>query len=289
MTATHTDTAKHVTPIKHILASQHAADGDGVQIQRVALFNQPLADPFLLLDELASDNPDDYIGGFPPHPHRGMETLTYLRHGTLTHTDHMGNKGEIHSGGAQWMSAGRGVIHSEMPARELDRLHGFQLWINLPASDKMQAAQYRDVEQQEMTEIMLPNAGKARVIAGNWQLNGKPYSGPLMSLAADARYLDVSLKQGQSLHLSALPDDYTLLAYPYDGQLQTNIHSPSRSLLVIDHRGEAEIVAATDVSFLLLAGRPLREPVVHYGPFVMNSHEEIEQAIRDYQNGTLTN
>ena len=130
---------------------------------------------------------------------------------------------------------------------------------------------------------MLPNAGKARVIAGNWQLS------PLMSLAADARYLDVSLKQGQSLHLSALSDDYTLLAYPYDGQLQTNIHSPSRSLLVIDHRGEAVIVAATDVSFLLLAGRPLREPVVHYGPFVMNSHEEIEQAIRDYQNGTLTN
>ena len=136
--------------LQHIIPSHASSDGDGVKIRRVAMFDQPLTDPFLMLDELSSDNPDDYIGGFPPHPHRGMETLTYLRHGSLEHRDHLGNRGLINSGGAQWMSAGRGIIHSEMPALDMQRLHGFQLWINLPAKDKMSAPKYRDVPAAEI-------------------------------------------------------------------------------------------------------------------------------------------
>ena len=274
------------TQVKQIVPAHPAADGDGVKIQRTSLFNQPIADPFLLLDELGSDNPEDYIGGFPPHPHRGMETLTYLKQGSLTHTDHMGNKGAISSGGAQWMSAGRGVIHSEMPAREQQRLHGFQLWINLPASQKMQPPQYRDIERQQMTEATLGNGGYATIIAGAWQLNQQQYQGPLTTLAADARYLDAFLPAGESLSVS-LPENYTLLAYVYQGQLNTCISSGSQMLVVIDHQGTADIHAVQDSSFLLLAGKPLAEPVAHYGPFVMNTTDEIEQAIRDYQNGTL--
>ena len=164
--------------VEKIIPSHPSSDGDGVKIRRVGLFNQPGADPFLMMDELLSDNPDDFIGGFPPHPHRGMETLTYLIHGSLEHQDHMGNKGLINSGGAQWMSAGRGVIHSEMPAREMKQLHGFQLWINLPAENKMQTPDYRDVSAEEIPQIA-GDHWSAKLIAGDWDINGVTGTGPL--------------------------------------------------------------------------------------------------------------
>ncbi|MBE0482007.1 MAG: pirin family protein [Bacterioplanes sp.] len=273
-----------MTPIKHMIASRPSSDGDGVKIKRLSLFNQQLTDPFLMLDELGSDNPNDYIGGFPPHPHRGMETLTYLRHGSLTHKDHLGNTGLINSGGVQWMSAGKGIIHSEMPARELDRLHGFQLWINLPAAEKMSAPQYRDVPMEEVVHVQLENGTQLHVIAGDWQIDGIEHSGPLSTLAANAHYLDIELPAGAELTLP-VKRDHQVMAYVYEGQLLTQPTSHAGHLLIFDHQGEVQLKAEQDSSILLLTGRPLREPVVHYGPFVMNSVEQIEQAIQDYNAG----
>ena len=165
--------------LQSVIRSTPTSDGDGVKIRRLGLFNQRLADPFLMLDELVSDDEKDYMGGFPPHPHRGMETLTYLRKGALHHKDHLGNRGEIRSGGAQWMSAGKGIIHSEMPELDGGGLHGFQLWINLPAKEKMSDPKYRDVPSTEIPAIQLDNGGLINVIAGQWNIEGKDAAGPL--------------------------------------------------------------------------------------------------------------
>ena len=270
--------------LQHIIPSHPTSDGDGVKIRRVALFDQPVADPFLMLDELSSDNPDDFIGGFPPHPHRGMETLTYLRHGSLEHRDHMGNRGMINSGGAQWMSAGRGVIHSEMPAREMQQLHGFQLWINIPAKDKMQAPKYRDVSAAEIPLITQSNGMQVRVIAGQWQIEGNNIQGPLTDLAAHAGYLDIELPAGSSLSLLT-PAEQNVVAFVYQGQLQTQPLAPEKSLLVFGKGEQLILNARSDTKLLLLSGNTIGEKIVHYGPFVMNSIEEIEQAIQDYNAG----
>lgn len=270
--------------LQHIIPSHPTSDGDGVKIRRVALFDQPVADPFLMLDELSSDNPDDFIGGFPPHPHRGMETLTYLRHGSLEHRDHMGNRGMINSGGAQWMSAGRGVIHSEMPAREMQQLHGFQLWINIPAKDKMQAPKYRDVSAAEIPLITQSNGMQVRVIAGQWQIEGNSIQGPLTDLAAHAGYLDIELPAGSSLSLPT-PAEKNVVAFVYQGQLQTQPLAPEKSLLVFGQGEQLILNAQSDTKLLLLSGNTIGEKIVHYGPFVMNSIEEIEQAIQDYNAG----
>lgn len=273
--------------LQAIIPSQDTSDGDGVKIRRVAMFNQTVTDPFLMIDELSSDNPDDFIGGFPPHPHRGMETLTYLRHGSLEHRDHLGNRGMIHSGGAQWMSAGRGIIHSEMPAREMQKLHGFQLWINLPAAGKMQAPKYRDVPAEEIPSVQ-GDGWSAAIIAGNWQLNGTSGAGPLQDLAADAAYLDLELSAGSEVEITT-PSEQTMLAFVYRGKLQTSPAAPSRSLLVYGSGERVTLRAQSDVKAILLRGTALKEKVVHYGPFVMNSVEEIQQAIEDYNAGRFGN
>ncbi len=269
--------------LQHIIPSHPSSDGDGVKIRRVAMFDQPVTDPFLMLDELSSDNPDDYIGGFPPHPHRGMETLTYLRHGSLEHRDHLGNRGLITSGGAQWMSAGRGIIHSEMPALDMRRLHGFQLWINLPAKEKMSAPKYRDVPAEEIPQLNFPQA-QIQVIAGGWNINGQHCEGPLMDLAADAGYLDISLQAGTSLTITT-PPEQRVIALVYKGQLDTSPLAPEKSLLVFGQGDELPLQAHSETGLILLRGTPIREKVVHYGPFVMNSIEEIQQAIADYNSG----
>lgn len=273
--------------LQAIIPSRDTSDGDGVKIRRVAMFNQTVTDPFLMIDELSSDNPDDFIGGFPPHPHRGMETLTYLRHGSLEHRDHLGNRGMIHSGGAQWMSAGRGIIHSEMPAREMQKLHGFQLWINLPAAGKMQAPKYRDVPAEEIP-CMQGDGWSAAIIAGNWQLNGTSGAGPLQDLAADAAYLDLELSAGSEVEITT-PSEQTMLAFVYQGKLQTSPAAPARSLLVYGSGERVTLRAQSDVKAILLRGTALKEKVVHYGPFVMNSVEEIQQAIEDYNAGRFGN
>jgi len=269
--------------ISMIIPSRPTSDGDGVKIRRVPMFDNRATDPFLMIDELLSDNPDDFIGGFPPHPHRGMETLTYLIHGSLEHRDHTGNQGMINSGGAQWMSAGRGIIHSEMPAREMQKLHGFQLWINLPASEKMQPPKYRDVPAEEIPQAN-GNGWQASIIAGDWQLDEQHVSGPLNDLAADAAYADLSLAAGASVKLTVSPQQ-TLLAFVFEGQLDSTPEAPEKSMLVFPQGESVRLSSTHGARMILLRGTPIREKVVHYGPFVMNSIEEINQAIADYKSG----
>lgn len=279
-----------------ILPSHPSSDGDGVKIRRVAAFNETSTDPFLMIDELRSDNPEDYIGGFPPHPHRGMETLTYLIQGALEHRDNMGNKGLIQSGGAQWMSAGRGVIHSEMPSREQDGLHGFQLWINLPAAEKMKAPDYRDVPKEEIPTLSVSEGIEAKLIAGKWAFSTNSSDdgaspilaeGPLTKMAANACIADISLEAGTSLTID-VEEGYKAMAFIIEGSL-TGISAP-KSLVAFDTKdGEVNLSADQTCRVLFLKGKPLKEPVVHYGPFVMSSVEQIEQALQDYRNGTFAN
>ncbi len=272
-------------PVSMIIPSRPTSDGDGVKIRRVPMFDNRATDPFLMIDELLSDNPEDFIGGFPPHPHRGMETLTYLIHGSLEHKDHTGNQGMIHSGGAQWMSAGRGIIHSEMPAREMQKLHGFQLWINLPASEKMQPPKYRDVPAEEIPQIN-GSSWQARIIAGSWQLDEHIVSGPLDDLAADAAYADLSLSAGAQLQLQHNTEQ-TLLAFVFEGRLDSVPEAPEKSMLVFPKGSSVRLSSAQGARMILLRGTPIGEKVVHYGPFVMNSIEEINQAISDYNSGNF--
>jgi redox-sensitive bicupin YhaK (pirin superfamily) len=258
-----------------------ASDGAGVKLRR-SLGQSQFArlDPFLMLDEFSSDDAADYIAGFPSHPHRGFETVTYILDGHMLHEDHLGNKGNLKSGGVQWMTAGRGIIHSEMPQQDRGRMRGFQLWINLPAKEKMKPASYRDLDAAEIPEVKLAGNGKVRVIAGNYAGT----AAPVKPGATDATYFDVHLAAGATF-THAVPDGYNAFAYVYEGTLDG---IPTHSAAVFTQQGDVQVKAGPEgARFLLLAGRPLNEPVVQYGPFVMNSREEIEQAIRDYQNGTL--
>ena len=267
--------------VQRIIQSIPASDGAGVKLRRsLGQSHYARLDPFLMLDEFSSDDAADYIAGFPAHPHRGFETVTYILDGHMLHEDHLGNKGNLKSGGVQWMTAGRGIIHSEMPQQDRGRMRGFQLWINLPAKDKMKPASYRDLEAGDIPEVALPEGGKVRLIAGAYE--GK--RAPVAPGATDATYFDVHLPAGASF-THALKDGYNAFAYVYEGALEG---IPAHSAAVFGTQGEVQVKAGSQgARFLLLAGRPLGEPVVQYGPFVMNTREEIEQAIRDYQNGTL--
>lgn len=271
--------------IRCLTAARDSMDGAGVKIKRIATTQNALADPFLLLDEIRSDDPDDYIAGFPPHPHRGIETLTYIRQGGIQHEDHMGNKGEVRSGGAQWMSAGRGVIHGEMPLKENDRLHGFQLWINLSAANKMKQPDYRDVPAEEIPKVATDRY-HVSVIAGDWQLDGRDVQGPLSALEASAAYLDVELPaNGEFSH--RIPDDHQVVVYVYQGEMESDQPIKAQQMAMFSDQGDIHLTSKQGGKALLLHGRPHREPIANYGPFVMNTMAEIEQAIQDYQNGTL--
>jgi redox-sensitive bicupin YhaK (pirin superfamily) len=271
--------------VHRIIKSMPASDGAGVKLRRsLGQSNFARLDPFLMLDEFSSDDAADYIAGFPSHPHRGFETVTYILDGHMLHEDHLGNKGNLKSGAVQWMTAGRGIIHSEMPQQDRGRMRGFQLWINLPAKDKMKPASYRDLDAKEIPEVKLGEvgkmSGKVRVIAGS-------YAGTDAAVkpgATDATYLDVHLPAGMTF-THPVKDGYNAFAYVYEGALEG---IAEHSAAVFTQEGTVEVKAgAQGARFLLLAGRPLNEPVVQYGPFVMNTREEIEQAIRDYQAGTL--
>lgn len=277
-------------PLARALASQASADGAGVKIQRVAGFQSPDMSPFLMLDEIRSQNADDYIAGFPPHPHRGIETLTYMLAGEFEHRDHLGNRGAVSAGGAQWMRAGRGIVHSEMPAASQDGMHGFQLWINMAAADKMGPASWRDIQAAEVPEMALDGAGSlARLIAGRWDLGGEVREAPLLEAAAEAAVADLRLAPGAGVSLP-LPAEHTALAFVYRGQLTTERGAIPRGTLLVYGAGDSLQLQAGEegAGLLCLHGRPLKEPVFHYGPFVMNSREEIDQALRDYSAGTLT-
>ncbi|WP_237059776.1 pirin family protein [Microbulbifer sediminum] len=279
-------------PLVRGVAGQASADGAGVKIQRVAGFQSPDFSPFLMLDEIHSENKDDYIAGFPPHPHRGIETLTYMLDGEFEHRDHLGNSGAVSSGGAQWMRAGRGIIHSEMPAQPEGGdtgMHGFQLWINMAAANKMDAPTWRDIQAGEMPEPALDDSGSSiRLIAGRWTIHGTAMDGPLTEAAAAASVADLRLAGDAGVDLP-LPPEHSVLVYIYRGALLTERGSIGRGNLLLYGDGESLQLRAEEhgAGVLCLHGLPLNEPVVHYGPFVMNSREEIEQALRDYNNGTL--
>lgn len=271
--------------IRQLIQSQPTADGDGVKIRRVAGFNNASFSPFLMMDELKSDDRADYVGGFPPHPHRGIETLTYMLKGHFQHRDHMDNVGELRSGGAQWMAAGRGVIHSEMPIMQEGELHGFQIWINQPAKNKMAPAQYHDFQPETITEFETQSSGVVRLIAGHLTINNERIQGPLTETGVAATVADWRAMVGHALNLTT-EQDHNMMIYVYKGRVQLKDREINQGEMAILSKGEwVELQAEEESGALIFIGEPINEPVVHYGPFVMNSMEEIEQAIQDYNSG----
>ncbi|WP_046875848.1 pirin family protein [Vibrio diabolicus] len=271
--------------IRQLIQSQPTADGDGVKIRRVAGFNHARFSPFLMMDELKSDDRADYVGGFPPHPHRGIETLTYMLKGHFQHRDHMDNVGELRSGGAQWMAAGRGVIHSEMPIMQEGELHGFQIWINQPAKNKMAPAQYHDFQPETITEFETQSSGVVRLIAGHLTIDNERIQGPLTETGVAATVADWRAMVGHALNLTT-EQDHNMMLYVYKGRIQVKDREINQGEMAILSKGEwVELQAEKESGALIFIGEPINEPVVHYGPFVMNSMEEIEQAIQDYNSG----
>ncbi|MGZ0080057.1 pirin family protein [Methylomonas sp. YC3] len=279
--------------LQQTIPSIATSDGGGVKLRRSLGQNQTLrVDPFLMLDEFSSANADDYIAGFPSHPHRGFETVTYMLDGHMLHEDHLGNQGDLKSGGAQWMTAGRGIIHSEMPQQESGRMRGFQLWINLPAKEKMKPARYQDIQPDEIPLRALPDGGEVKVIAGCAEIYGHAIHGPIQGLSTQPLFLDVRLPAHSRFSLP-IAEAHNAFVYPYEGKIEIGAAEQLRALASqtagVLSEGEQIEIHTTDQSaaFLLLAGRPLREPIVQYGPFVMNTREEIDQALSDYRNGQL--
>jgi len=264
-------------------------DGDGVKIHRVAgrQLNSVL-DPFLMVDEINSDDAADYIGGFPEHPHRGFETITYMKAGRMRHRDHMGNEGVIETGDVQWMTAGKGVLHSEMPEQTNGLLHGFQIWLNLPANEKMKPAAYRDIQSKNITELNLDDGGLVRVVAGKLSVNGIELVGSLPPLSTEPVLLDIVLSPSESVDL-VFNKQNTALVHVYSGGLnQAGDELKARQMGVFS-KGECLTLqgGSEGANVLVFSGKPLKEPIAQYGPFVMNSTEEIEQAMQDYRQNEL--
>lgn len=261
-----------------------ASDGAGVKLTRVigqrAL---EMLDPFLLLDEFGSDAATDYSAGFPNHPHRGFETVTYMLDGRMRHRDNQGNSGLLEPGSVQWMTAGRGIVHSEMPEQDHGLMRGFQLWVNLPAADKMTAPRYQDIAPGNIPEVEPASGVRARVVAG--ELFG--VRGPVAGIATQPVYLDVALAAMAHIEIP-LPKDHNAFAYVFEGgAVQIGGEKLSRGELGVLSQGDSVSLAAGDsaVRVLLVAGKPINEPIAKYGPFVMNTPEQIVQAMQDYQAG----
>ena len=275
--------------IEEVLVAQSASDGDGVRLKRVfGGGNLARFDPFLMLDEFGSNDPGDYIGGFPSHPHRGFETVTYMLEGHMEHRDHMGNVGQLMAGDAQWMKAGSGVIHSEMPKQVEGRMRGFQLWVSLPASEKMTPASYTELAAASIPQYEIDGI-HVKAIAGGLTLNGVAVSGPIAGLATEPDYLDIAVGPAQAL-LVDVPEGHTALVYVYEGALQIGSDSYSikaGNLARLSLTGELVIETDADTRLLVISGKPIGEPIVQRGPFVMNTADEIHQAIRDYTDGKL--
>lgn len=275
--------------IKKIVKGMPTTDGAGVNLIRV--FPTPeldMLDPFLLLDEFGTDNPDDYIAGFPDHPHRGFETVTYMIEGIMKHKDSAGGEGILRSGGVQWMTAGRGAIHSEMPEQEEGVMRGFQLWVNLPAKDKMKPPHYQNVEPEDVPVVTKDNGVVIRVLAGS--VDG--IDGPIAGVAAKPLYLDVALKPGASF-TQEIDSSKNLFAYVFEGTAKIVsdeggelVKAPA---LAVMGDGDVFTVEAADepTRMIVVAGKPFNEPVARYGPFVMNTKEEITQAFADYRSGAF--
>lgn len=267
-----------------VVRGLETSDGAGVQLVRViGTHVLPQLDPFLMLDHFSSDDPDDYIAGFPSHPHRGFETVTYLLAGHMRHRDNAGHEGVIEAGGVQWMTAGRGIIHSEMPEQENGLMSGFQLWINLPASHKMIAPRYQELGADAIPLERRGDAVEVRVIAGTTEQGTR---GPIKELITDVLYFDVTLHR-DAAYSEPLPSGYNAMVYVIEGSVEVEGQSVGSDTLAVLGSGERLHVRGQGERsrFLLLAGQPLQEPIARHGPFVMNTDEEIRQAFHDYQSG----
>ena len=268
--------------ITRTFTSRITSDGAGVTLRRsIGMPGFSELDPFLLLDAFGSDDPDDYIAGFPDHPHRGFETVTYLIAGRVRHRDNTGAEGVLGPGGVQWMTAGRGIVHSEMPEQEDGELLGFQLWVNLPGADKMCPPRYQNIEPADIPEIVTDQGARLRIIAGC----AAGTDGPVNGISVDPLYLDVKLSPN-ARHLQDVAPDHTCFAYVFEGTAEIGgTPIDTHTLAVLEAGGLVEMSSADGGRLILVAGSPIGEAVVRYGPFVMNTRREIEQAIHDYQNG----
>jgi len=284
MTAQTMPTEYSFRPVVRRIRGLPTSDGAGVRLIRVIGTSQlPDLDPFLMLDEFGSDKPGDYIAGFPSHPHRGFETVTYMLDGRMRHKDNHGNEGLLTPGSVQWMTAGRGIVHSEMPEQEQGLMRGFQLWVNLPAKDKMTAPQYQEFAAEKIPEARPSEGVRVKVIAGRVGA----VEGPVRQPATDPTYLDIAFDAGATFEY-AIPGDHNAFVYVYEGaaHLPGEDVAPKGDMLVFG-AGDAVRISAggAPARMILLAGKPLNEPVARYGPFVMNTEEQITQAFTDYQQG----
>jgi redox-sensitive bicupin YhaK (pirin superfamily) len=273
--------------VARLVRGMPTSDGAGVKLTRVIGQPQlPDLDPFLMLDEFGTDNPGDYIAGFPDHPHRGFETVTYMLDGRMRHRDNHGHEGVLAPGGVQWMTAGRGIVHSEMPEQQSGRMRGFQLWINLPSREKMTAPKYQEFPAQDIPQVDSQGV-RVKVIAGTVE----GLTGPIAQPATDPTYLDIELSPGQRF-AHALPAGHAAFVYVYEGEARIGegdaaTTTRTHELAVLTDGGAIRLEGRGDspTRAIVVAGRPLREPVAKYGPFVMNTREELMQAFEDFQNG----
>ncbi len=273
--------------VERLIAGQATSDGAGVKLTRVLTQSlQRRLDPFLMLDAFGSDNPEDYISGFPDHPHRGFETVTYMIAGRMLHRDSAGHEGLLENGGVQWMTAGRGVIHSEIPQQEDGVMEGFQLWLNLPARDKMRAPWYRDFKAAELPRFVSAQGVAVTVIAG---ASGE-VTGAVTREATAPLYLDLHLPAG-SQFAQFVPPTHNAFVYVYRGEIRIGdqvVPAQRMALLANDTSADGVVIeAAGSARALLIAGHPLNEPIAQYGPFVMNTNQEIYQALSDFRDGRL--
>jgi hypothetical protein len=278
--------------VRRVVQGMPTSDGAGVKLNRVIGQPQlPDLDPFLMLDEFGTDRAEDYIAGFPDHPHRGFETVTYMLDGRMRHRDNHGHEGVLVPGSVQWMTAGRGLVHSEMPEQEQGRMRGFQLWLNLPARDKMTAPRYQEFGPDRVPSVTAGEGVRVKVIAGNVAGTVGPISQP----ATDPTYLDIEVAPGASF-VHALPQDHSAFLYVFEGSVRVGSGADAstvkaQQLAVLGEGTELRVEGVTagaegnGARAILVAGRPLREPVAKYGPFVMNTREELLQAFQDFQNG----
>ncbi len=269
--------------VVEVIQGQETSDGAGVRLNRIiGTAKLDYLDPFLLLDEFGSEEGADYIGGFPDHPHRGIETVTYMLDGVMRHGDNKGNGGQLVPGGVQWMTAGRGIVHSEMPEQKEGLMRGFQLWVNLPAADKMCDPHYQNFDPGDIPEVIREDGTKVRVVAGNFENT----SGAVKGIAAAPTYFDVFLPVGNEFN-QPLPQAQNVFIYVFEGLITIGSRNVKQGSLAVLGDGESVQVAAGERGgrFILAAGTPLNEPVARYGPFVMNTKEEISQAIEDYRAG----
>jgi len=288
MTTTTLESVTRPRSVEQVLAGQPTSDGAGVKLTRV--LTQPLQrrlDPFLMLDAFGTDNPDDYIAGFPDHPHRGFETVTYMIAGRMRHRDSAGHEGLLQNGGVQWMTAGRGVVHSELPEQEEGAMEGFQLWLNLAAKDKLRDPWYRDFQAADIPEVTTPEGVKVRVIAGE----SHGVAGAMRREVTEPLYLDLEIPAGATFE-QPLAAGHNAFIYVFRGAVQVEgvaVPRQRMAILANDPSSDGVALRATEPArALLIAGRPLREPIAQYGPFVMNTQAEIMQAFKDYQAGLFT-